>query len=119
LRISSESSILLSTSDEEGFPQTFLESWSHGTPTVTLGIDPDRVIQELSLGAVCSDVQSAAAAISKLVGSPALREQMSQNARQYVARAHSPAAAVRALERAMVGSRSTPGVGQPSEGVAV
>ena len=28
---------LLSTSDEEGFPQTFLEAWSHGTPVVTLG----------------------------------------------------------------------------------
>lgn len=113
LRITSQSSILLSTSDEEGFPQTFLEAWLHGTPVVSLRIDPDRVIQQSSLGVVCPDIEGAASAIDALISRPELREQMSKNAREYVLRAHSPAAAVQALERAL--SRSTGGtqVGAP------
>jgi glycosyltransferase involved in cell wall biosynthesis len=114
VRIAGESSIFLSTSDEEGFPQTFLEAWSHGTPVVSLRIDPDRVIQELSLGAVCPDEQSAVKAIEGFISHPEVRERMSENARQYVCRVHSPAAAVLALERALLGSGSRTPVAAPA-----
>ena len=37
-------SLLLSTSEGEGFPSVFLEAWASGTPVVSLKIDPDDAI---------------------------------------------------------------------------
>jgi glycosyltransferase involved in cell wall biosynthesis len=118
-RVVSESSLLLSTSDEEGFPQTFLEAWSYGTPVVTTGIDPDGAIRDVPLGAVCSDVHATAAAIADLAGDAMWWQRVSDNARHYVNRAHSPAAAISALERAVSGAGSNRGVGATPTRVAV
>lgn len=45
-----ESKYLLSTSKGEGFPNVFLESWSVGTPVISLNIDPSDVIVKHNLG---------------------------------------------------------------------
>ena len=112
LRISRESSLLLSTSQEEGYPQTFLEAWSYGTPVVTLGINPGSVITDHGLGAVCPDVQSAATVIDSLLRHGDERERMAGRTRQYVAEAHSSKVAVAALERALLGRDR--GAGEPT-----
>jgi glycosyltransferase involved in cell wall biosynthesis len=103
LRVSRESALLLSTSQEEGFPQTFLEAWSYGTPVVTLGINPGDVITTHELGVVEPDAVRAAAAIDALMAGADVRDRIGQQARQYVADVHSPLAAVRALERLIEG----------------
>lgn len=46
----SESKHLLSTSTGEGFPNVFIESWSLGTPVISLNINPSDVITEHNLG---------------------------------------------------------------------
>lgn len=108
VQLAGESLLLLSTSQEEGFPQTFLEAWSLGTPVVTLGIDPGGVIRGVPLGAVCEDVAGAAAAIDHLTRQPVAWQEVSDAARRYVARAHSPEAALAALHRAL-GEGGSPG----------
>ncbi|MCP4322573.1 MAG: methyltransferase domain-containing protein [Psychromonas sp.] len=48
-------SVLLNTSIYEGFPNTYLEAWSYGVPTIST-IDPDNLINSLNLG-LASDKQ--------------------------------------------------------------
>jgi glycosyltransferase involved in cell wall biosynthesis len=97
-RVISEAAIFLSTSDEEGFPNTFLQAWGAGTPVVSLRIDPDQVIERYGLGVVSYTVERAITDIRDLIGSPEAREAISLCARQYVANHHSPSALVSMLE---------------------
>jgi glycosyltransferase involved in cell wall biosynthesis len=48
------SKALISTSLMEGFPNTFLESWSVGTPVISLNVNPGNVITKFDLGAYCN-----------------------------------------------------------------
>ena len=101
VRIAGESALLLSTSDEEGFPSTFIEAWAQGTPVISLKIDPDDVIKTAQIGAVCLDPAAAATAILDLLRSPERRDAMAARARQHVATAHSAPAVVAAFEHAL------------------
>lgn len=119
MRILGESALLLSTSDEEGFPQTFLEAWSQGTPVVTLGIDPGGVIRQVPLGATCEHVGEAASTIGRLIDDAQSWAALSTSAWHYVSRAHSPEAALSAIECAVRGDHSNRGMGAASTAVAV
>lgn len=93
-------SLLLSTSDEEGFPSVFLEAWSSGTPVVSLEIDPDQIIQRYGLGALSGNMEAAIEDIRALINSPSRRDEIAVRARRYVARTHSDAAAIEAFTSA-------------------
>ena len=94
-------SVLLSTSDEEGFPNTFLQAWTSGTPVVTLRVDPDGIIAREQLGAVAPSLSEATQRIAALLASPAERDAIAARARRYVADAHGDAAVVRTVRRAI------------------
>jgi glycosyltransferase involved in cell wall biosynthesis len=101
LQIIANAAILLSTSDEEGFPSTFLEAWSGGTPVISLHLDPDRIIEQEKLGTVPGNVERATADILALIESPQRRDDIAARARRYVADTHSDAAVATVFERAI------------------
>ncbi len=102
LKVIGHVSVLLSTSDGEGFPSVFLESWAAGTPVVSLLIDPDEKIRNHHLGLVADTVDGAAHALSSLMAVPQKRQDMGIRARRHVEETHSLVAAVRAFDAAVL-----------------
>jgi glycosyltransferase involved in cell wall biosynthesis len=96
-----DAAVLLSTSDEEGFPNTFLEAWSNGTPVVTLKVDPDGVVEQHGLGVVGGTMDRTAAAIEELVTSPQIRSEISRRALQHIEYFHGERSVVTEFERAL------------------
>jgi glycosyltransferase involved in cell wall biosynthesis len=93
----SGSSMLVCTSSYEGFPNTFLEAWSHGLPLVT-SFDPDGIVAREDLGGYASDVPGLAAHIRRLLGSEELWTRCSTNALRYYEDNHTPEVAMERFE---------------------
>jgi glycosyltransferase involved in cell wall biosynthesis len=83
-----KSSILCCTSEFEGFPNTFLESWSSGLPIVST-VDPDNLINTKKLGAVASSRDDLASNILLFKNSLELYKEASNRARDYFIEHHS------------------------------
>ncbi len=82
-----QAACLCCTSDFEGFPNTFLEAWSHRLPVVST-FDPDDLIATRGLGAVAGDVAGLATGIRRLITSPDEWRAASSRARQYYLENH-------------------------------
>ena len=108
VKVIGDASLLLSTSDGEGFPSVFLEAWAAGTPVVSIQIDPDHKIQNGELGVVAKTLEGAVDAVCSLMTSPQRRQDMGMSARRHVEEVHSPVAAVRAFESAVAGISGMP-----------
>jgi glycosyltransferase involved in cell wall biosynthesis len=106
MKVIAEAAVFLSTSDEEGFPNTFTQAWSVGTPVVSLKIDPGRIIERVGLGVVSGSLDRAIVDINALMDSPARREEIAIRAQHYVAEVHSEAAVTAVFERALGGVRA-------------
>ena len=93
---------LCCTSEIEGFPNTFLEAWSHGLPVVTT-FDPDQLIAQHGLGAVASDVNGLVDAIRALLVTPDRWQTASTRARRYYLENHTVDLVMPRFEQAFLG----------------
>ncbi|NLF32898.1 MAG: glycosyltransferase [Planctomycetes bacterium] len=85
------SAVLINTSDFEGFPNTFLEAWSHGLPAVST-FDPDGRIALEELGFVAADTGGLIDALKTLMADSASYRGFSDRARRYYLQTHTPQA---------------------------
>lgn len=88
---------VLCTSAWEGFPNTFLEAWSRGVPTVST-VEPDDAISGHGLGAVRGDAAGLAEALRGLARDDAARQACGRAASAYFAEHHRLERTVRDFE---------------------
>lgn len=93
-----EAACLVSTSAYEGFPNTFIEAWSHGLPVIST-FDPDHLIARRELGVAAADVPGLAAGLRPVLGSSDTFRRMSANARRYYCETHTVDAVMPRFER--------------------
>jgi glycosyltransferase involved in cell wall biosynthesis len=100
-----DAALLLCTSDEEGFPNTFTQAWSSGTPVVSLKIDPDNIIKNEGLGIVSSTVDAAVADVKALLASTSWREEIALRSREYINEKHNEVAVIDTFTKALLNGR--------------
>jgi glycosyltransferase involved in cell wall biosynthesis len=106
MQVIAEAAVYLCTSDEEGFPNTFTQAWSVGTPVVSLKIDPDSLIEQRGLGVLSGSLDKAIADIAALMASPERREAIAARARQHIASANSDSVVSGIVEQSLQPARS-------------
>jgi glycosyltransferase involved in cell wall biosynthesis len=89
--------LLLCTSESEGFPNVFLEAWSHGRAVLST-VDPGGVVTHFRLGKVVAEYQQMKQILQERQLCPSLWEGAGHRGRQYVREHHSPADVGAALE---------------------
>jgi len=79
-----EAAVFVNTSVAEGFPNTFIQAACHGTPVVSLNVDPDGMLGREQIGFSCDDdTREAVARLRTLLFDDELRARYSENCRRY------------------------------------
>jgi len=101
--------LFLHTSPREGFPNTLLEAWSYGLPSVSM-VDPNGVVARAGVGSLAGDVDTMEREIRSWSADPERRRSAGARARALVEREHSPAHIVdrvaAVIERALPRNRA-------------
>jgi glycosyltransferase involved in cell wall biosynthesis len=79
--------VFVNTSDSEGFPNTYLQSWRRGVPVVAF-FDPDALIRREELGYAVSSMDEMQQAVEKLLSDDDEWHRISNRCRAYMERHH-------------------------------
>lgn len=82
--------VLVNTSEHEGMPNTFLQAWARGIPTVAF-IDTGARHQNLPVYHIAENLGDAAAEIERLFADDLYRQRAARRCRAYFAETHAPA----------------------------
>jgi glycosyltransferase involved in cell wall biosynthesis len=91
-------SLLVNTTVSEGFPNTFLQAWSRGMPSVSF-FDAGARVDGAPVGTVVPDLDTMAQAVQRLAADEAQWRAEGQRAAEYVRRHHAVDRVVDAYER--------------------
>jgi glycosyltransferase involved in cell wall biosynthesis len=83
-----ESDIFVHTGEDEGYPNTLLQSWAYSTPVVSRYADPDSAVSSKNVGVKVNNMDSMVAATRRLIASSEKRRDMGQSAREYLVENH-------------------------------
>jgi glycosyltransferase involved in cell wall biosynthesis len=75
--------VFVNTSDSEGFPNSYLQAWRSGVPTLVF-FDPDRLIEQNRLGVRANSVDDMAAEISALLSCEGRWQRASRRCRAFM-----------------------------------
>ncbi len=92
--------VFVNTSDYEGFPNTFLQSWSRGIPTVSF-CDTGSVLNEEPVVNVCGNLDEMAAQVDRLMKDDAYWRETGVRARTCYQKFHTPNAGMEVYERVL------------------
>jgi glycosyltransferase involved in cell wall biosynthesis len=81
--------VLVNTSVQEGYPNTFIQAWQREVPVVSLTVNPDGVLDRQGVGICAGSERRLEEAVRLLLEDPALRNEYGVRAREYAARRHS------------------------------
>ena len=76
-----------SKNNAEGFPNTFIESWSYSKPVISLFVDPDNIIKKYKLGYVSGSFNQLVKDVQKLNATSEFRT-LGNNAKEYFQSKH-------------------------------
>ncbi len=88
-RLLSRSHVFVSTSQSEGFSNTFIQAWMHNLPVVSLNSDPDDILKEKRIGLHSKNFEQLVCDVELLVKDDMLRNKMGDRARFYAEHNHS------------------------------
>ncbi|MGH8217868.1 MAG: glycosyltransferase family 4 protein [Steroidobacteraceae bacterium] len=77
--------VLTNTSDAEGFPNTYLQAWAHGTPVVAF-LDPDSIIEQRGLGRPVRSIEQMTGAVAELTSRETIWSATSERCVRYAER---------------------------------
>ena len=85
----SQADVFVNTSLYEGFPNTFIQAWSHGAVVASLTVDIDGGMEAQGVGYCAGSFDRLEKIIDTLVASPEQRQATAQRAFDYVQSRHS------------------------------
>ena len=74
--------ILVSTSESEGFSNTFVQAWMRGTPVISMNADPDDMISKGGLGMMASSIEVLEEKIRYMIDHPESIKKIGEKARE-------------------------------------